>query len=120
MCNKSAMRTAKSKARGTRGPTRHIPRETVFDNSLGAAAGEAKIIVVADDDDCSLVELERLPAEATVLFRGSAAEDFSTPEGKQALADSNVLLFCAGEWLMAGKGTSGHVPPPPSSSISIE
>ncbi|CBN77946.1 D-isomer specific 2-hydroxyacid dehydrogenase, NAD-binding [Ectocarpus siliculosus] len=64
---------------------------------LGSAAGQASIIVVAEADDPTLVELERLPKDASeVLFRGSTIEEFSTPEGKRALAEANVLLNCIG------------------------
>ena len=68
-------------------------------NRLGPAAeGQAKIIVVAKEGDRTLVELERLPeGSSAVLFRGSTIEEFSTPEGKQALAEANVLLNCVGK-----------------------
>ena len=72
-------------------------RETVFASSLGPAAGEAKIVVLEKENGPLLVELERLPAEATVVFRGATVEDFSTPDGKQALAEANVFLVCPGE-----------------------
>ena len=83
----------------------------LFDGSLGPAAGEVKIIVLAKENHRNLVELERLPAEATVLSRGATAEDFSTPEGKQALAEANVFLVCPGEgsFFFAWEGPSGRV-----------
>lgn len=53
---------------------------------------------MAKEGDKTLVELERLPeGSASVLFRGATLEEFSTPEGRQALAEANVLLNCAGE-----------------------
>lgn len=69
------------------------------ETSLGpAAGGQAKIIVVAKESDHTLVELERLPkGSSAVLFRGTTIEEFSTPEGKQALAEANVLLNCVGK-----------------------
>eukprot|EP00903_Cladosiphon_okamuranus_P020631 g18941.t1 len=63
-----------------------------------AAEGQAKIVVVAKEGDRSLVELERLPkGSSAVVFRGTTIEEFSTPEGKQALAEANVLLNCGGK-----------------------
>ncbi|CAM9970731.1 unnamed protein product [Ascophyllum nodosum] len=64
--------------------------------SLGPPAGEAKIIVIAAEGDDTLVELERLPEKAKFLFRGVNMEEFSTSEGKQALAEANVFLVCTG------------------------
>lgn len=63
-----------------------------------AAEGRAKIVVVAKESDRTLVELERLPEDSSaVVFRGTTIEEFSTPEGKQALAEANVLLNCGGK-----------------------
>lgn len=68
-------------------------------NRLGPAAeGQAKIVVVAKEGDRTLVELERLPeGSSAVLFRGTTIEEFSTPVGKNALAEANVLLNCVGK-----------------------
>lgn len=66
-----------------------------------SADGQAKLVVVAKEGDPSLVELERIPknddGSSAVLFRGRNFEEFSTPEGKQALKEANVLLNCGGE-----------------------
>ncbi|CAM9912804.1 unnamed protein product [Scytosiphon promiscuus] len=63
-----------------------------------AAGGQAKLIVVAKEGDPTLVELERLPqGSSAVLFRGNTAEEFLTDEGKEALAEANVLLNCSGK-----------------------
>lgn len=75
------------------------PKPPPKPNRLGPAAeGQAKIVVVAKESDRTLVELERLPeGSSAVLFRGTSIEEFSTPEGKQALAEANVLLNCVGK-----------------------
>lgn len=53
---------------------------------------------MAKESDRTLVELERLPkGSSAVVFRGATIEEFSTPEGKQALAEANVLLNCVGK-----------------------
>lgn len=77
---------------------------------LGPAAGKAKIIIVAEEGDPTLLELERLPKESSVvLLRGTTAEEFFTPEGRRALAEANVLLNCVGEGkqIIVKKRTSG-------------
>lgn len=66
--------------------------------SLGPAAGVAMIVVVAKEDDVTLKELRRLPGDAKVVLRGCTIEEFSTPEGKEALQDANVLLNCIGKY----------------------
>lgn len=80
-------------------PRKNKTRTKTWSRLGPAAGGQAKVIVVAKEGDPTLVELERLPKDgsASVLFRGATAEDFSTPEGKQALAEANVLLNCSGE-----------------------
>ncbi|CAN0236870.1 unnamed protein product [Pylaiella littoralis] len=75
----------------------------VYSNSrIGPVAeGRAKIVVVATEGDPTLAELEGIPknddGSSAVLFRGRNFDEFSTPEGKQALQEANVLLNCCGK-----------------------
>ena len=53
--------------------------------------------MAGDKNTVGKADLDRLPAEATVLYRGGTEEDFLTPEANQAVAEANVFLVCAGE-----------------------
>ena len=53
--------------------------------------------MIGKKNNVGKVDLDRLPAEATVLHRGATEEDFLTPEANQAVAEANVFLVCGGE-----------------------
>ncbi|CAM9806711.1 unnamed protein product [Choristocarpus tenellus] len=67
-----------------------------YTTMIGGPVEEARIVVIAEEDDSTLKELDALPPKSSVIFRGSNSAEFDTADGRRALGEANVLLNCIG------------------------